>query len=117
MNASTYQLLAENELMHIKSISLDYASFIHVTKAILDEFRRWTDKWKLRFNFDKCKVLHLGTGNNEEVYRMINHVNGNADKLLKTIMKRRTLEYGLTKLSNHPTMWRKRSWRLASFWD
>jgi hypothetical protein len=34
----------------------------------LDERGRWTEKWQLRFNIDKCKVLQLRTGNKEEVY-------------------------------------------------
>lgn len=39
----------------------------------LDSLVEWADKWQLRFNADKCKVLHLGYGNPEFEYDMKRH--------------------------------------------
>ena len=50
----------------------------------LDELGRWAEKSQLRFNTDKCTVMHFGTGTKEEEYIMVNQVNGNEDKLLQT---------------------------------
>ena len=35
----------------------------------------WSEKWQLRFNADKCKVMHIGGSRNrpmKAVYRMAN---------------------------------------------
>jgi hypothetical protein len=38
----------------------------------LDQLAEWANKWQLRFNIDKCKVLHLGGAKNpHESYSMI----------------------------------------------
>ena len=62
-------LLFINDLPdHIKSIILLFADDLKlianaVNKGIIDEdlksLERWEDMWCLRFNLDKCKVLHI----------------------------------------------------------
>lgn len=39
----------------------------------LDELVKWADKWQLRFNAEKCKVLHLGSKNSNFQYSMKKH--------------------------------------------
>lgn len=70
----------------------------------LDELGRWAEKWQLRFNTDKCQLMHLGTENKEEEYIMVNQVNGNEDKLLQTNEEKDIVQYGLIKRSSHQTM-------------
>ena len=36
----------------------------------LNTLQDWADKWQLRFNAKKCKIMHLGNKNNEETYLM-----------------------------------------------
>ena len=36
----------------------------------LDNTKRWADKWKMEFNVDKCKIMHLGKLNPRHVYSM-----------------------------------------------
>ena len=36
----------------------------------LDAASRWADAWKLEFNADKCKVLHIGRQNPQQVYHL-----------------------------------------------
>lgn len=39
----------------------------------LDSLVEWSEKWQLRFNADKCKVMHIGGSRNmKAVYRMAN---------------------------------------------
>ena len=42
----------------------------------LFELCRWTIKWQLFFNLNKCKVLHLGLNNPQYEYKMTD-MNGN----------------------------------------
>ena len=39
----------------------------------INSLTEWSDKWQLRFNADKCKVLHLGKDNQKHVYKMKKH--------------------------------------------
>jgi hypothetical protein len=39
----------------------------------LDSLVDWADAWQLRFNADKCKVLHLGKNNEQQAYSMRRH--------------------------------------------
>ena len=39
----------------------------------LDSLVNWADTWQLRFNADKCKVLHLGKNNEQQDYSMRRH--------------------------------------------
>ena len=36
----------------------------------LDSIKNWAVKWKMEFNVDKCKVMHLGSGNPRHTYTM-----------------------------------------------
>ena len=36
----------------------------------LDRISEWAERWEMRFNVDKCKVLHAGTNNPRFVYEM-----------------------------------------------
>ena len=42
-------------------------------QAALDELCEWADKWGMRFNVEKCHILHLGKNNRKLSYTM----NGN----------------------------------------
>ena len=36
----------------------------------LDRTREWANKWKMEFNVDKCKIMHLGKTNPKHTYTM-----------------------------------------------
>ena len=36
----------------------------------IDKLVRWSEKWKMLFNFGKCKCLHIGPGNTGMNYEM-----------------------------------------------
>ena len=36
----------------------------------LQELQNWSDKWQLKFNIEKCKVMHLGAKNPRYTYTM-----------------------------------------------
>ena len=38
----------------------------------LDALVDWADTWQLRFNTDKCKVLHVEKNNKQRCYKMQN---------------------------------------------
>uniref|UniRef100_A0A803K0K4 Reverse transcriptase domain-containing protein n=1 Tax=Xenopus tropicalis TaxID=8364 RepID=A0A803K0K4_XENTR len=48
----------------------------------LDQLAIWAAKWQMRFNVDKCKVMHLGCNNMQALYTL----NGTA--LGKSIMEK-----------------------------
>ena len=39
----------------------------------LDRLVDWADTWQLRFNADKCIVIHLGKNNEQQAYGMRRH--------------------------------------------
>ena len=41
-----------------------------VLQRDLDNIKEWADKWKMEFNVDKCKVMHLGRLNQCQDYTM-----------------------------------------------
>ena len=44
-----------------KAYSSVHSADMHKTlQANIDKLVQWTDEWQIRFNSDKCKVLHLG---------------------------------------------------------
>ena len=45
----------------------------------------WADTWQLRFNTDKCKVLHMEKNNEQRCYKIRKH--GSSDKLLLKNLK------------------------------
>jgi hypothetical protein len=56
----------------------------------LDSLVDWADKWQLRFNADKCKVIHLGKNNEQQDYSMRRH--GCNDRVM---MSKSTMEKDL----------------------
>ena len=38
----------------------------------LNKIHEWSETWQMKFNLDKCKVLHLGYNNNESNYNLGN---------------------------------------------
>ena len=38
----------------------------------LDALPDWSDKWQMRFNLDKCKVMHIGVNNPKSPYTFFN---------------------------------------------
>ena len=36
----------------------------------LNELEEWARKWKMSFNVNKCKIMHLGYGNEKQNYEL-----------------------------------------------
>ena len=36
----------------------------------IDKLQEWARTWQMTFNYDKCKVMHFGSRNAENVYTM-----------------------------------------------
>ena len=43
----------------------DLDSAENILQKDLNELQKWATKWKMAFNVNKCKVMHLGYGNNK----------------------------------------------------
>ena len=41
----------------------------------LNNLQKWSEKWQLPFNVEKCKVLHLGPHNKEYNYTLVSGIN------------------------------------------
>ena len=41
-----------------------------VIQRDLDTLSTWSDKWLLKFNKDKCKVMHIGYNNEKQIYKL-----------------------------------------------
>ena len=41
-----------------------------VLQRDLNNIKEWADKWKMEFNVDKCKVMHIGRDNPGHAYTM-----------------------------------------------
>ena len=50
-----------------------------VLQDCLDKLMDWADKWGMKFNTDKCKVMHLGHSNPQYQYKMGSKVLGNTE--------------------------------------
>ena len=37
-------------------------------QSTIDQMVKWTDKWMIKFNGDKCNILHLGKNNSKNQY-------------------------------------------------
>jgi hypothetical protein len=48
----------------------------------------WADTWQLRFNADKCKVLHLGKKNRQFEYEMRKHASTETNRLQATELEK-----------------------------
>ena len=49
---------------------VDFERDREVLQRDLDRLVRWSEVWQMRFNVDKCKVIHLGRGNLRGDYEM-----------------------------------------------
>ena len=49
-------------------------------QAALDLLCNWADKWEMRFNVDKCHLLHLGRNNQKHSYNMNGNMLESTDK-------------------------------------
>jgi hypothetical protein len=45
---------------------------IEALRKDLESLSEWSDKWQMKFNIDKCKVMHFGAKNPEVEYNMNN---------------------------------------------
>ena len=63
--ADDMKVLAEVEKESVAKLQQDF-----------DMLVEWADCWQLRFNADKCKVLHLEQNNPEQTYSMKQHGTG-----------------------------------------
>jgi hypothetical protein len=54
----------------------------------LDRLVDWADKWQLRFNADKCKLIHLGKNNEQQDYSMRRHGCNDRVMMLKSTMEK-----------------------------
>jgi ribonucleases P/MRP protein subunit RPP40 len=43
---------------------------VNKLRADLQVLVNWSDKWQMKFNTDKCKVMHIGANNLKEEYFM-----------------------------------------------
>ena len=50
----------------------------------LESLYLWSEKWQMRFNIDKCKVMHIGTKNEDAGYSI-------AGKLLDVVKEEKDL--------------------------
>ena len=55
------------------SSTVEIESNIQDLQKDIDRLVDWADKWQLRFNSDKCKVIHLGRNNPSHEYTMRLH--------------------------------------------
>ena len=62
----------------------------------IDTTVKWTDKWLMRLNPEKCKVIHIGKKNSINAYFMSNYATGEPS-LLKYLYRKETW------VSNSPT--------------
>jgi len=49
---------------------VDTAADIHILQEDLDNLVKWSNLWQMSFNEDKCKVMHIGYGNERSTYIM-----------------------------------------------
>ena len=60
----------------------------HKLQDDLDNLVDWADTWQLRFNADKCKVLHLGRQNRHHKYKMRKHGSNKSVELQSTELEK-----------------------------
>lgn len=58
----------------------------HKLQESIDKLVDWTEVWQLKFNSDKCKILHLGSNNPKFKYTITD--NGNTKTLEETISEK-----------------------------
>lgn len=68
--SSMCQMYADDTKVFSRADSDDFTAQL---QRDLDNLVNWADKWQLRFNADKCHILHLGHNNPHHEYRMRKH--------------------------------------------
>ena len=53
----------------------------------LDRASKWSKVWRMKLNFEKCKVMHFGRGNSEYKYHLMDSAD-NAPVLEKPVAER-----------------------------
>ena len=69
----------ENEILKFADDTKLYGIVTNETEAKtlqtdLNRLTMWTDHWQIKFNIDKCKVMHIGSSNIVYGYEMNGHV-------------------------------------------
>ena len=64
----------------------------------LDKLVKWSAKWQMLFNFEKCKCLHTGHGNLDVNYKM-------GDTVLGTTVKEKDLGVTISTDMNVSEQW------------
>ena len=74
-------LVVHNEILKFADDSKLFGVVTNVCEANslqsdlnLNSLIQWTDQWQMKFNFEKCKVMHIGHRNIEYTYEMNGHV-------------------------------------------
>ena len=69
----------------------------------LEQLEQWADRWQMKFNVGKCKVLHLGGDSNIGAPYYMGHGTGTRTELLKTVEEKDLGVWmdGTCKPSNH----------------
>ena len=72
---SLLSLFADDSKMFSRIISEKnrkgtYVNGNEILQRDLDTVREWAIKWKMEFNVDKCKIMHLGRRNPKHTYNM-----------------------------------------------
>ena len=67
--ASTAKIFADDTKL-FRTITSDQD--FNTLQEDLNKLSEWARKWNMQFNYDKCKVLHLGKGNQRHSYKMDN---------------------------------------------
>ena len=111
-----------NDLPNIvKSLWQMYADdtkvFVKVEKGSIAKLQQdfdmlveWADCWQLRFNADKCKLLHLGQNNPKQTYSMKQH--GAGERVtLGTSEGEKDLGIPMDSELKFSSMWKSRSTR------
>ena len=75
----------------------------------LIKLQDWSDAWLLRFNTDKCKVMHFGGREDQGIFKL----NGNN---FRYQMLKKTLEYRYVTVCNHQNRVPKQQKELCLHW-
>jgi len=64
---SSVKLFADDTKLYAEVMSSNDSEKI---QEDLNSLAKWSDKWQLKFNADKCKSMHIGRGNPKQEYHM-----------------------------------------------
>ena len=57
-------------MTHNYSNVLHHDTDKHSLQDDLGKLVKWSEKWQMLLNFEKCKCIHIGYGNMDEEYKM-----------------------------------------------